>query len=115
MQFHLLTYSGLPLPRLVAYTATATEGGTDKPIMSILPALGVSLSVVLMVPVNNSPTTSTGSSAGCVVGWEFIPRRKEAAHKIPKFEQKTKIKQLKNSSSEIPYQLAAVTRMAQLR
>ena len=115
MQFHLLTYSGLSLPHFVAYTATATEGGTDKPIMSILPALGMSMSVVLMVTVNNNPTTSTGSSAGCAVGWEFIPRRKEVAHKIPKFEQKTKIKQPKNSSSEIPYQLAAVTRMAQLR
>ena len=115
MQFHLLTYSGLSLPRLVAYTATATEGGTDKPIMSILPARVVSMIVVLMVTVNNSPTTSTGSSAGCAVGWEFIPRRKEAAYKIPKFEQKIKIKQPKNSSSEIPYQLATMTRMAQLR
>lgn len=71
--------------------------------------------VALMVTVNNSPTTSTDSSAGCVVGWLFIPRRKEAAHKMPKFEQKIKIKQPKNSSSEIPYQLAAMTRMAQLR
>jgi len=31
------------------------------------------------------------------------------------FEKKNKIKQPKNSSSEIPYQLAAVTWMAQLR
>jgi len=115
MQFHLLTYSGLSLPRLVAYTATVTEGGTDKPIMSILQSLGVSMRVVLMVTVNNSPTTSIGSSAGCVVGWKFIPRRKEAAYKIPKFKQKTKIKQPKNSSSKIPYQLTAMTRMAQLR
>jgi len=34
---------------------------------------------------------------------------------MPKFEQKIKIKQPKNSSFEIPYQLAAVTWMAQLR
>ncbi len=67
MQFHLHTYSGLSLPRLVAYTATATEGGTDKPIMSILTALGVSMSVVLMITVNNSPTISTGFSAGCAM------------------------------------------------
>ncbi len=115
MQFHLLTYSGLSLTRLVAYTATTIEGGTDKPIMSILQSLGVSMRVLLMVTVNNSQTTSTGSCAGCVVGWEFIHRRKEAVYKIPKFEQKIKIKQPKNSSSEISYQLAAVTRMAQLR
>ena len=33
---------------------------------------------------------------------------------MPKFEQKIRIKQPENSSSEIPYQLAAVTWMAQL-
>ena len=55
MQFHPHTYSGLFLPLLVAYTATATEGGTDKPIISILPARVVSMIVVLMVTVNNSP------------------------------------------------------------
>ena len=33
---------------------------------------------------------------------------------MPKFEQKIKINQPKDSSSEMPYQLAAVTRMAQL-
>jgi len=67
VQFHPHTYSCLFLSRLVAYTATATEGGTDKPIMSILPARVVSITVVLMVTVNNSPIISTGFSAGCAV------------------------------------------------
>ena len=44
----------------------------------------------------------------------YSPAQKKAAYKMPKFEQKIKIKQPKNSSSEIPYQLAAVTWMAQL-
>lgn len=67
MQFHPHTYSGLFLSRLVAYTATATEGGADKPIMSILPARVVLMIVVLMATVNDSPTISTGFSAGCAV------------------------------------------------
>ena len=33
---------------------------------------------------------------------------------MPKFEQKVKIRQPKNPSSEIPYQLAAMTGMAKL-
>jgi len=67
VQFHPHTYSGLFLPRLVAYTATATEGGTDKPIMAIFPAQVVSMTVMLMVTVNNSLTISTGFSTGCAV------------------------------------------------